>query len=200
MSSHARCTHTVVRHLCIVLAVLAGIPAQLAHSTTPPQVVISAVLPNPASGPEWVILEYRALSAENTPHKLFLPWIATGDAGEKPIDNIGPPPTLNFIDIAGWHMGDGNRWYTLPHDLPPMPAGTKVIVYYDGLGATHDDYDYGDGIASLHTPAGMVNVLPDTQGVILLYAGDVNTPDNLRAKYEWGLGIADLRLPIFDLE
>jgi hypothetical protein len=33
----------------------------------------------------------------------------------------------------------------------------------------------------------MVNVFPDTKGKVFLYAGDVNTPVNLRAQYEWGV-------------
>lgn len=189
MSSHVHRTHRCVRRLCILLAVLAGVNAQSAHAATSPQVIISAVLPNPSSGPEWVMIEYRDPSAKENPLKLFLPWIAIGDAGTKPIDKIGPPPTLNIINIAGWQLGNGNTWYTVPQNLPPLRAGAKVIVYYDGLGASHDDDDLSDGTATLHTPAGMTNVLPDTKGVILLYAGDVNTTDNLRAKYEWGVGI-----------
>jgi hypothetical protein len=175
--------------LCIVLATLAGMHAHFAHATPPPQVIISAVLPNPGSGPEWVMIENRDSGAANRPLKLFLPWFATGASGVKPIGDVGPPPTLNFIDIAGWQLGDGSVWYAIPQDLPPMPAGAKVQIFFDGQGASANEYDLRDGLMTLHSPAGMVNVLPDTRGNVMLYAGDVNTADNLRARYEWGVGI-----------
>lgn len=183
--------HRFLNSLCVALAALAGLMAtQPVHATTrPTQIIISAVLPNPKHGPEWVMIENHIAGSGNKPFKTFLPLVATDNAGAKPIGGIGQPPALNIADIAGWRLGNGNTWYTIPHDLPPMPAGAKVIVYFDGKGAPADDYEYDDGAAELHTPAGMVNLLPDTQGVIFLYAGDVNTPDNLRARYEWGVGI-----------
>lgn len=188
MSLHA---HRILNSLCVALAALAGLTAtQPIHATTrPTQIIISAALPNPTSGSEWVMIENRIAGSGNKPFKTFLPLVAMGNTGAKPIGGIGEPPTLDIVDIAGWRLGNGNTWYLFPYDLPPMPAGAKVILYFDGLGAAADDYDYDDGTAALHTPAGMVNVLPDTKGVIFLYAGDVNTPDNLRARYEWGVGI-----------
>lgn len=191
MSSHY--PHRILNLFYVALVALAGLmasqPTHTAAYTT--QIIISAVLPNPTRGPEWVMIENRVAGSEAKPFKTFLPLMATGDPSAKPINQIGPPPTLTFVDMAGWKLGNGNTWYTIPHNLPPMPAGAKVIVYFDGLGAAEDNYDYGGGAAKLHSPAGMVDVLPDAKGVILLFAGDVNTPANLRAKYEWGSRILD---------
>ena len=115
----------LVRHLCIVLAMLAGMNAHVSHAATPPQVIISAVLPNPASGPEWVMVENHIAGNGNKPVKTFLPMIATGDSSAKPIGGIGQPPALNIVDIAGWRLGNGSMWYTIPLTLPPCPPAQK---------------------------------------------------------------------------
>ncbi len=172
--------------MCITLAVFAGLHPTPAIATQPPNVIISAVFPNPASGTEWVVIENQANGANARPFKLFLPLMAKHNHDATPIDTIGPPPVPTFVDISGWQLGHAGIWYTLPNDLPPIPAGAKVIVYFDGLGAGANEYDYTDGAATLHTPAGMVNVLPDAAGRVLLYAGDAIAPENLRAQFAWG--------------
>jgi len=171
-------------------------PMPAAATTQTSGVIISAVLPNPGSGPEWVMLENRTSAAGTMPHQIFLPMMMNRMDNITPISAVGEPPAPTDANIAGWRLGNGSDWYALPDYLPPLPAGAKVIVYFDGLGAAADDYDFSDGMAALHTPAGMVNVFPDTAGKALLYAGDANTPENLRAQYEWGVGSAVLRLPV----
>jgi poly(3-hydroxybutyrate) depolymerase len=134
------------------------------------------------------MIEYRASTAEAMPHQLFLPLMMNHIPSSMPISTVGQPPTLSIANIAGWRLGNDDTWYAFPANMPVIPAGAKVIVYFDGSGNGADDYDFSDGMAELHTPAGMVNVFPDTAGKAWLYAGDANTPENLRAQYEWGIG------------
>jgi hypothetical protein len=191
MSSPLHRTHPTLRWLCAFLVVLVTMTPSTTTAATPStRLIISAVLPNPSSGPEWVAIENRVFAPDKMPHKVFLPWVAR-PSSSLPIGEVGQPPALTIVDVAGWQLGYPGMWYTLPHDLPPIPAGARVIVYFDGLSAVENDYDYGDGVAELHTPAGMVNVFPDTKGKVFLYAGDVNTPVNLRAQYEWDVNILD---------
>jgi hypothetical protein len=166
---------------------MAGLIAQPAVAAGPSTVIIGAVLPNPSQGPEWVVIENRADGQKARPFRMFLPLMMHPIGGDAPTAQVGLPPLLTIADIAGWQLGTAGAWYTLPPDLPPMPAGTKVIVYFDGLGAAANDYDFSDGVAELHSPAGMTDVFPDTTGKVMLYAGDVATPDNLRAQYAWAV-------------
>ena len=190
MTTHFHRTCRLLIPFCGLLASTQCMnPMPAAAVTQTSSVIISAVLPNPSSGPEWVMLENRSSAADVMPHQTFLPLVMNHIAGSMPISTVGQPPTLSVSDIAGWRLGNGADWYTLPDDLPPLPAGAKLIVYFDGLGAAADDYDLSDGMAELHTPAGMVNMLPDTAGKVFLYASEANTPENLRAQYEWGIGI-----------
>lgn len=157
--------------------------------------IISAVLPNPSAGSEWVMLENIDQRLGQKPFKMFLPAIQHY-ASNTPIEWVGPPPMPAHIDITGWLLGSAGAWFVFPNALPPVPLGAKVIVYFDGLGETANDYDYSDGIAILHTPAGMTGVLPDAAGKVMLYAGSVSTSDNLRAQYEWGIAISDFGFAI----
>jgi hypothetical protein len=185
--------------MCALLLVLAGIhPAPATAATHAPHVIIGAVLPNPASGPEWVMLE---VTEQIVPHKrirVFLPIALSCVDCMSPIQQIGQPPALTHVDMSGWKLGFAGMWYTLPANLPPLPAGAKVMVNFDGQGASANDMDLRDGVMHLHTPTSMVNVLPNTAGKLFLFAGDVNTPDNLRAQYEWGVGTFDFGFRIAD--
>ncbi len=178
--------------MCALLAVVAGVNPRPARADHPsPVMVISAMLPNPSHGPEWVMLENRDTRLENKPFKVFLPVMHLRDS-DLPSETVGPPPAPSFIEMDGWRLGRAGQWYFFPSDMPPVPLGANVKVYFDGLGEEANDYNFSDGVAELHTPAGLTNVFPDTKGKVFLYAGDVSTPANLRAQYEWGVGILDV--------
>lgn len=104
---------------------------------------------------------------------------------------------------------DGNL-YRIPAALPSVPAGARVVVLFDGQGSAANDLNFGDGVAILHSPAGMVNILEDggdqaalynTSNAIYLpisfsgYAGPgpsvprpnrINPPQNVVSFVAWG--------------
>jgi len=63
---------------------------------------------------------------------------------------------------------DGNV-YRIPAALPNAPAGARVVVIFDGQGSGANDLDFGDGVATLHSPPGMVNILEDNGDQVALY-------------------------------
>jgi formylglycine-generating enzyme required for sulfatase activity len=80
--------------------------------------------------------------------------------------NSGSTPT----SLRGYGLTDeDDNWYWLPEALPPVPAGGFVVVRFDGLGSTADDYDFGDNLAVLHSPPGLVDVFEDAADQCALY-------------------------------
>jgi len=75
------------------------------------------------------------------------------------------------VNISGYSITDedGNR-YRIPDDLPDVPGGAFVVVIFDGLGSSHDDYDFSDNVATLHTPAGLVDIFEDDADQCALYS------------------------------
>jgi uncharacterized protein YfaP (DUF2135 family) len=59
--------------------------------------------------------------------------------------------------------------YRFPTALPDVPPGASVVVVFDGLGNGLDDSNFGDGVATLHSPPGMVNILEDDGDQVALY-------------------------------
>lgn len=83
------------------------------------------------------------------------------------LKNIGP----GAIDISGYSLTDEDEnWYEIPDALLPLPAGAFVVVVFDGLGASIDDYEFSDNVAYLHSQAGLVNILEDDFDQVSLYA------------------------------
>jgi hypothetical protein len=148
------------------------------------RIVIHAVMPNPASGLEWVEL----VNESELPRRVFLPIVSVTHDG--PAAAAGSPSMLMTTQpataMSGWQLGNGDSaWYGLPPDLPPAPYGARVVVYFDGQGPDGNDYDFSDGLAVLHTPAGLVNVFNDTQGKAILYAGAERTAEQMRSALNW---------------
>ena len=63
---------------------------------------------------------------------------------------------------------DGNV-YRIPAALPSVPAGALVVVLFDGQGSGANDLNFGDGVATLHSPPGMVSILEDGGDQVALY-------------------------------
>ncbi len=83
------------------------------------------------------------------------------------LKNIGP----GSIEISGFSITDeDDNWYEIPDALPPVPEGSFVVVVFDGLGASLDDYEFSDNVAYLHSQAGLVNIFEDGFDQVSLYA------------------------------
>lgn len=82
------------------------------------------------------------------------------------LKNIGP----GSIDISGYSLTDeDDNCYEIPDALPPVPEGAFVVVVFDGLGATLDEYDFSDNMAFLHSQAGLVNIFEDDFDQVSVY-------------------------------
>jgi hypothetical protein len=148
------------------------------------RVVIEGVLPNPVNGSEWVELVNNSELA----YQAFLPISATGGASPTPIAGESPALAQPGTDMDGWQLGnDEGIWFDFPSDLPPVPYGSRMIVYFDGAGPDGNDYDFSDGLGVLHTPAGAENVFHDTQGKAVLYTAGDRSADMLRSQLAWAL-------------
>jgi hypothetical protein len=144
------------------------------------RVVIHAVLPNPETGPEWVEL----VNESELMHRAFLPILTIVDGVATPI----PEPAIvqPATSMGGWQLGnDDSAWYDFPLDLPPVPYGARVIVYFDGQGPDSNDYDFSDGVAVLHTSGELVQVFNDIEGRAILYAGAERSAEQVRSTLNW---------------
>lgn len=95
---------------------------------------------------------------------LYFP--ASGNYEWVEIKNSGDNPQ----NITGYKLTDeDDNVYVIPDVLPDIPSGAFVIVIFDGLGATYNDYDFTDNVAILHTPPGLVDVFEDGGDQCALY-------------------------------
>jgi len=87
------------------------------------------------------------------------------------LKNIGP----GSIDIRGYSLTDeDNNWYVIPDALPPVPEGAFVVVVFDGMGASIDDYEFSDNVAFLHSQSGLINIFEDDFDQVSFYAKTLN--------------------------
>ena len=135
-------------------------------------IVINEVLPNPQEGNyEWVELHYANY------YVVYLPLVlksGSGGAASASMSRLtasGSTAVSGLIDVSGWQVTDedGNA-YTIPDALPAVLSDGYVLIYFDGQGATADDYDFSDGVAVLHTPAGLVDIFDDEADQVALYS------------------------------
>ena len=74
------------------------------------------------------------------------------------------------VHLAGYRLTDEDgNWYRIPAALPPVPAGAFVVVVFDGQGSGADDLNFGDNVATLHSPAGLTNIFEDGADQVALY-------------------------------
>ncbi|MBN1314096.1 MAG: SUMF1/EgtB/PvdO family nonheme iron enzyme, partial [Anaerolineales bacterium] len=82
------------------------------------------------------------------------------------LENTGDGPA----NIQGYGITDEDgNWYRIPDALPEIPIGAFVVVVFDGLGSDSDDYDFGDNVATLHSPPGLIDVFEDDFDQVALY-------------------------------
>jgi hypothetical protein len=152
-------------------------------------IIINEVLPNPGQGDyEWVEIHYASSYS-----MVYLPLIlknGSGGAASARVSGLttsAPAALAESIDISGYQITDedGNT-YTIPSALPVVPLNGYVLIYFDGQGAAADDYDFGDGLAVLHTPPSLVNVFDDEADQVALYAGSTHNPESIRDFVAYG--------------
>lgn len=79
------------------------------------------------------------------------------------------------VEISGFGLTDeDNNWYRFPESLPPVPANAYVVVVFDGLGSSSDDYDFSDQKVVLHSQPGLTDILDDSTDQIALYTAAPN--------------------------
>lgn len=97
------------------------------------------------------------------------------------------------IKIDGFSLTDeDNNWYEFPTRTPDVPPGAFVVVIYDGLGSTYNEYNFNDNMVILHTQRG-TNVFADDVDQVALYNGYLRTtnkpnttPPEILAFLAWG--------------
>jgi len=84
------------------------------------------------------------------------------------------------VKAVGWELtdGDGNV-YALPPTVPDVPPDAFVLVYFDGQGSGHDDLDFADQRAVLHSQPGLVDVLEDDVDQVALYTGSTHNASTI---------------------
>ena len=112
-----------------------------------------------------------------------MPQPASGESEWVELLNIGPGP----LDIRGYEVTDedGND-YTIPLGLPEVPNDGFVLIYFDGLGAGADDYDFSDSLAVLHSPSGLVDVFEDDIDQVALYSGSTRSAETIVSFMAYG--------------
>jgi hypothetical protein len=164
-------------------------PSAVAGDSGSTAIIINEVLPNPDEGDyEWVELHYASSYS-----MVYLPLILKNSsggatsAGESRLSAGAPAALADPVDISGWQITDedGNI-YTVPASLPAVPPEGYVLIHFDGQGATADDYDFSDGVAVLHTPSGLVDILDDEADQVALYASGTPNPDSIRDFVAYG--------------
>jgi len=79
------------------------------------------------------------------------------------------------VSLRGYRITDeDDHWYRIPAALPSVPAGAFVVIVFDGLGSSRDDYNFSDNVATLHSAAGLVNIFEDQADQCALYKFAVN--------------------------
>ncbi len=82
------------------------------------------------------------------------------------LKNIG----TNTVSISGYSLTDEDNYrYTIPRELPAVPAGALVLIVLDGAGSSENDYNFNDNLAVLHSPPGLVDILDDNSDQVSLY-------------------------------
>jgi Mg-chelatase subunit ChlD len=148
-------------------------------------IVINELLPAPLPGSqEWVELYHGG------GHLVYLPAVARNSSGSATVSGAQEgvsPAAGSALEISGWQVSDQDGHnYTIPDALPPVPLNGYVLIYFDGQGAGADDYNFADGIAVLHTPAGLTGIFEDDADQVALYSSGDHNPSTIRDFVAYG--------------
>jgi Mg-chelatase subunit ChlD len=140
----------------------------------------------PISGttqPAWVEI------AIDGQYRIYLPLILNNAASSLASDMHQPQATsaIPGLELSGYQVSDedGNN-YTIPAALPPVPLDARVLIIFDGQGAGVDDYDFSDGVATLHSPIGMVGVFESNGDQVALYNSSTHSANTIIDFVAWG--------------
>ncbi|NOZ72183.1 MAG: VWA domain-containing protein, partial [Chloroflexi bacterium] len=182
----------------LLLTVLVLLPAQAqaiqAHSslvgisqttTVTLPVVINEVMPKPGvQGAAWV-----ELFVGEQEFSVYLPAIAHTSGTEVQTATLpsGQHPLVTTLNLAGWQISnEQGQVYQIPPQVSNVPNNTYILVYFDGQGPAANDYNPNDGQIVLHTPAGMLDIFPDTAGQVALYEAGSRSPQSIVDFVAWG--------------
>ena len=91
------------------------------------------------------------------------------------------------IHVAGCGLTDEDEnWYVLPDALPEMPAGAFLVVLFDGQGASVDDIDFSDNIATVHSQPWLVDIFEDGADQAALYSPPPYAISEIASFVAWG--------------
>ena len=173
--SHNRIISTIANFLiltsCLVLfsrSAAASPPPQPAAAIGSLYAVLNEVMPKPASGAHaWVevyvgqegqLVYLPAIQKPATSFDLLLP-------SPTPAAPIQRTAAAAALDLSLWQItNETGQAYTIPDEIPPVPKGVFVLVYFDGAGPAGNDYDFSDGKIILHTPPGLLDIFSDASG------------------------------------
>lgn len=155
-----------------------------------PLVVINEVMPKAEAGkPEWVELAFVAAGPE---HVLYLPILfkefAPGggaiSAGLSGVAQVSSGESTS-VDLSGYEITDedGNL-YALPQELPPVPPGAFVLIYF---GEGTNDYDLSDDQAVLYTGSQLADVFEDAGDQVVLYSSGDHNAETITDLVAWGI-------------
>lgn len=164
-----------------------ALPDAAGHLAATPvvaRVYINEVMPRPGTGEQ----QWIELHRERVNYTLYLPLVLRSGAGARWTTPLAlTSPVVADPDISGWQVSNqsgGN--YTIPAALPPVPSNAFVLIYFDGQGPAADDYDFSDGKAVLHTPAGLTDFFHTSADQAALYTGATHNAQTIRDFVAYG--------------
>ncbi len=93
-----------------------------------------------------------------------------GDYEWVELKNNGSVP----VSINSWGLTDEDgNWYRFPSALPEVPIGALIVVIFDGLGSSADEYDFLDDVVILHSQMPLVDIFEDSADQVALYRYNV---------------------------
>ncbi len=122
-------------------------------------------------------------------HRLYLPLILS-NATLSSTSVINQPLATSAIpgvELSGYQVSDedGNN-YSIPDALPPVPLNARVVIIFDGQGAGADDYDFSDGVATLHSPIGLLGIFESGGDQVALYNSSSHSANTIVDFVAWG--------------
>lgn len=146
--------HITVPAVVLLLVVLASAQASAVSSTR--------MKPSPRPDAKSAANSVNAIRINEV---MFYP--NSGEYEWVELENAGTSP----VSLQGYGLTDEDgNWYKFPDALPSVPVDAFVVVAFDGTGSASDDYDFGDNVVTLHSPAGLVNIFEDDADQVALYS------------------------------
>ena len=112
----------------------------------------------------------------------------------QPVGDAASPPFVELtnttgapVALAGAVLSDEDGFtYTFPAALAQVPPHGFVVLYVDGKGAAADDYDFSDGLATLHT-ATATSPFEPAGDQVALYGSSSLQASSLIDYVAWGI-------------